>query len=330
MWLALAESKRTAGTLSPGSLRAKLRAHEMSDSEDDMFSLLGDGAGLAGAMGAQDEIDTALRALESVVIRLAPLPAPEIEASKELAPRASDLAVMLLEGRYAEMLQLPIATRLLSAGDSEQMEASSVVARVAELLEEVDEDDDAAVMEAQLSVVWTAVACLLMFARSNWVGPKLDGADLPTWSFQWSAGAAKLEADSEAIHPCAELPGLLLAAQTLLQDCGPLLTVVELSVCWWGARALSMQQRCLDGAAGTIYDKQLELRKKANQLVLDGSDDQDRSVLLARGHIELALEYSAFQQDKQARAELSAAKECLGVELDTKGVPKHRPTNALC
>lgn len=191
-------------------------------------------------------------------------------------------------------------------------------------------------------VMWMGAVHLNAFVSSNWTGPELKvhfspfpshasvepGTDISK-SLQ-KASVQAMEEDSEIFYAHASLPMYLRAALCLLVRCKPPAGSEPPTLCWWGARAITSQQRLLQGRSATLHGELFALWDQTRETIQayipapsDSLDapapqayDRDRH---ARMHIEIALAHTAYWNDIAADEALEAAREASGLQYEITG-----------
>ncbi|XP_034040509.1 tetratricopeptide repeat protein 27-like [Thalassophryne amazonica] len=119
-------------------------------------------------------------------------------------------------------------------------------------------NDNAATREVVLMVV--AVACLHMFAQSNWTGPPITFSVpdlLPTGLLSSQpenldeAFQASLLLDGESVYSLVVNPFLLLLARVILVKCFKKMDSLQF-VSWWTLRYISLHQQILEARSAQL------------------------------------------------------------------------------
>lgn len=169
-------------------------------------------AAMAGAaeerVDGRDVADDALLAIERAVVET---DAAAVSGALEQAPPVAQLAKLLCEGSYADVLRSESAKRLLEAIASRESSSGSdehVCASVTRYLEQfvVASDDEEQRLAAAYEVLFAGVALLNLYVQANYTGPALEPVQIEDVV---ALSARVLKADGEKSSKQAHIDALV-------------------------------------------------------------------------------------------------------------------------
>ncbi|CAJ1066465.1 tetratricopeptide repeat protein 27 [Xyrichtys novacula] len=176
----------------------------------------------------------------------------------------------------------------------------------------------------ELVVMAVAVACLHMFAQSNWTGPPVsihipDLLPLALLSPQTKTLEevihSKLLLDGESVYSLVANPFLLLLARVILTKCSFKMDSLQL-LPWWTLHYINLHQQILEACSPQL----LELARSCMDKVL-----QSQSLLLEHKnlaiqfHLECVYTCLTYYEYKLAKEHMRKAKELSGLEVNMTG-----------
>uniref|UniRef100_A0A8C4ZP21 Tetratricopeptide repeat protein 27 n=1 Tax=Gadus morhua TaxID=8049 RepID=A0A8C4ZP21_GADMO len=233
----------------------------------------------------------------------------------------------LLTGDYEGVLRSPVIRELLGGeacchGDSIE---AHLERRLLAYLSDAPEDSQS---DRVVVVFVLAVACLHLFAQSNWTGPSLslNLPDLLPPSLlaplaQPEALSDELQGslvlDGEAVYSLVSNPFLLLLARVVLLSCSPKMEQLQL-LPWWTLRYVNLHQQLLDERSPQLHglgQSSMDTVLKCESLF----SDQCFRDLAIQFHLECMYTSLFYWEYQQAREHVEKAKELTGLEFSTTG-----------
>ncbi|KAI9187674.1 hypothetical protein H9P43_002065 [Blastocladiella emersonii ATCC 22665] len=238
------------------------------------------------------------------------------------APIAAADPLFLLGGHTADS---PAATPLRDGDYLAALEAALAVPSIASALTLDTADFDATLTAIDSSVAASpalaehlAASALLVYIQHNFTGPLADDAAsrIPA-ALQPGTTPASLSADGEAVYHKSAFAGLLALALAVSAgyEANPRLA-------WWHARAQRVRQALLDNPAESVRTAALLALTAAEAGFAGFGEEDDESVrdLRAAWHVERALVWQAYGDDREAQAELERAVAKSGFAFEVSGL----------
>lgn len=252
--------------------------------------------------------------------------ATEWKQNNSSAAESGSLLESLLEGNFEGVLLSPAVLDVLGgeSGDEEAVEAY-LQRRFLAYLSDATEDDRA---ERETVLYVLAVACLHLFAQSNWTGPPvivhpqdvLPPALLQPLSEPQALTSALLNSlvlDGESVYSLVSNPFLLLLARVLLVSCGAKLESFQL-LPWWTLRYVALHQQILEERSPellTLARSSMEKVLKAEAL-FDGEAHRNLAVLF---HLECGYTCLTYYEYRPAKDHFLQARELSRLEINVTG-----------
>lgn len=237
---------------------------------------------------------------------------------------AGSLLESLMEGNFEAVLLSPHVLDLLngdgSCGEEEDIEAY-LERRVLLYLTCGPNNNQSS---RELVVMALAVACLHMFAQSNWTGPPLsiNMSDLlpsPMLSPQNQtlneAIHSCLLLDGESVYSLVANPILLLIARVILTKCSPKMDSLQL-LPWWTLRYISLHQQILEACSPQLH----ELAESCMDKVLEHQSllSEHRNLAI-QFHLECVYTNLMYYEYKLAKEHIRKAQELSGLDINMTG-----------
>ncbi|KAM4614999.1 tetratricopeptide repeat protein 27 [Polymixia lowei] len=271
-----------------------------------------------------------LRDVQIPVLRglLTPREATEWKQDVFITAEAGPLLRSLLDGDLEAVLLSPQVLDLLGGdggcGDGESIEAY-LERRLLVYLSDAAEDGKA---EREVAVMVLAVACLHLFAQSNWTGPPVS-VHVPdllpqTLVSSFSQPQTLTEAlhrslllDGESVYSLVENPFLLLLARVILLNCSSKMDSLQL-LPWWTLRYLNLHQQILEERSPQLLSLAHSSMEKVLRCEALFSDKCQRSLAI-QFHLECVYTNLTYYQYGPAKEHIQKAQELSGLEISMTG-----------
>ncbi|KAL0964405.1 hypothetical protein UPYG_G00323400 [Umbra pygmaea] len=258
---------------------------------------------------------------------LTPSEAAEWQQNVFSSAEAGPLLQSLLDGDFEAVLLSPQVLDLLGGGEiceGEAIEAYLERRFLAFLNDSTDENKT----DRDKTLLALAVACLHLFAQSNWTGPPvtihapdlLPPALLSSFTEPGALTAALLGSlllDGESVYSLVGNPFLLLLARVLLVHCSAELHSLQL-LPWWTLRYVSLHQQVLEERSPQLLSlahSSMEKVMMYEPLFSDGTLQN----LLIQFHLECGYTSLTYYEYNPAKEHFQRAKELSGLEMDMTG-----------
>ncbi|XP_034537825.1 tetratricopeptide repeat protein 27 [Notolabrus celidotus] len=255
---------------------------------------------------------------------LTPSEAAEWKQNIPGPPEVGSLLESLMEGDFEAVLLNHLVLDLLT-GDGSCSEGEDIEAylerRVLLYLTSGTDDDQTS---RELVVMAVAVACLQMFAQSNWTGPpaSIEISDLlppallsPQTQSVVEALHSSLLLDGESVYSLVTNPFLLLLARVILTKCSSKMDHLQL-LPWWTLRYINLHQQILEACSPQL----LELAKSSMDEVLKcQSVLSEHRNLAIQFHLECVYTSLTYYEYKLAKDHVQKAQELSGLEINLTG-----------
>ncbi|XP_074531171.1 tetratricopeptide repeat protein 27 [Halichoeres trimaculatus] len=253
---------------------------------------------------------------------LTPSEAAEWKQNISGTPEVGSLLESLMEGDFEAVLLSPLVSDLLAGDGScskgEDMEAYLERRVLLYLTSGADNDQTS----RELVVMVVAVACLHMFAQSNWTGPPVSIPDLlppamlsPQTQTVVEATHSSLLLDGESVYSLVQNPFLLLLARVILTKCSSKMDRLQL-LPWWTLRYINLHQQILEACSPQL----LELAKSCMDKVLQHQSllTEHRNLAI-QFHLECVYTCLTYYEYKLAKEHIRKAQELSGLEVNMTG-----------
>ncbi|KAM6956612.1 tetratricopeptide repeat protein 27 [Aplochiton taeniatus] len=237
----------------------------------------------------------------------------------------------LLEGDFEAVLLSPQVLDLLAGegGDDSCVAGETIEAylerRVLAYLIDGSKDDKA---DREMVLLCLAVACLHLFAQSNWTGPPvsihvpdlLPQTLLSVYPQPQALTEALLDSlllDGESVYSLVANPFLLLLCRVLLHSCSSKLDSLQL-LPWWSLRYVNLHQQTLEERSPqllSLAQSSMEKVLKCERLLTDGGLHH----LAIQLHLECSYTCLTYYEYRPAKEHVQRAKELSGLELNMTG-----------
>ncbi|XP_014009987.1 tetratricopeptide repeat protein 27 isoform X2 [Salmo salar] len=240
---------------------------------------------------------------------------------------AGPLLQSLFDGDFEAVLLSPLVLDLLGGGDGSDGESidAYLERRVLAYLNDSTQEDKADRENALLAL---AVACLHLFAQSNWTGPPvaihvpdlLPPALLTTLTEPGALTSALLSSlllDGESVYCLVGNPFLLLLARVLLVNCSAKLDSLQL-LPWWTLRYVSLHQQVLEERSPqllSLAQSSIEKVMKYESLFSEGTLRN----LSIQFHLECGYTSLTYYEYNPAKEHFQRAKELSGLDMNMIG-----------
>ncbi|XP_051578709.1 tetratricopeptide repeat protein 27-like [Myxocyprinus asiaticus] len=237
-----------------------------------------------------------------------------------------------------------VLLQLVSEGDFEAVLFSSAVQR---LLRDVPEEGDSiqacleslvlsylsSATEDQRSdretvLLGLAVACLNLFAQSNWTGPPVElnvsdflpEAFLQTFSQPAALNSAvmsSLQLDGESVYSLVSNPLLLLLTRVILVNCTAKLETLQL-VPWWTLRYVTLHQQILEERSPQLFNLALSCIEKVCKCEKLFTNITHRNLAI-QFHLECSYTCLTYYDYRMAKEHLQTARDLSGLDVNMTG-----------
>ncbi|XP_034464194.1 tetratricopeptide repeat protein 27 [Hippoglossus hippoglossus] len=238
---------------------------------------------------------------------------------------AGALLESLMEGDFEAVLLSPQVLDLLGR-DGNCNEGEDIAAylerRVLLYLTGGTNDDDQT--NRELTVMALAVACLHMFAQSNWTGPPVSTHinDLLPPALLSSQPKTLVDAlhsslllDGESVYTLVANPLLLLLAGIILTKCSSKMDGLEL-LPWWTLRYINLHQQILEACSPQL----LELAQSTMEKVLKRQSVlSEHRNLAIQFHLECVYMNLTYYEYQPAKEHINKAQELSGLNINMTG-----------
>ncbi|XP_060943099.1 tetratricopeptide repeat protein 27 [Limanda limanda] len=238
---------------------------------------------------------------------------------------AGSLLESLMEGDLEAVLLSPQVLDLLG-GDGNCNEGEDIEAYLERrvLLYLTGGINDVDQTNRELTVMALAVACLHMFAQSNWTGPPVSTHinDLLPPALLSSQTKTLVDAihsslllDGESVYTLVANPLLLLLAGIILTKCSSKMDSLQL-LPWWTLRYINLHQQILEACSPQL----LRLAQSSMEKVL-----KRQSVLSEHGnlaiqfHLECVYMNLTYYEYQSAKEHINKAQELSGLNINLTG-----------
>ncbi|XP_038816431.1 tetratricopeptide repeat protein 27 [Salvelinus namaycush] len=270
-----------------------------------------------------------VREAEIPVLRgfLKPSEATEWKQNVFSSAEAGPLLQSLFDGDFEAVLLSPQVLDLLGGGDGSDRESidAYLERRVLAYLNDSTQEDKADRENALLAL---AVACLHLFAQSNWTGPPvaihvpdlLPPALLTSLTEPGALTSALLSSlllDGESVYCLVGNPFLLLLARVLLVNCSAKLDSLQL-LPWWTLRYVSLHQQVLEERSPqllSLAQSSIEKVMKYESLFSEGTLRN----LSIQFHLECGYTSLTYYEYNPAKEHFQRAKELSGLDMNMIG-----------
>ncbi|XP_029608735.1 tetratricopeptide repeat protein 27 [Salmo trutta] len=270
-----------------------------------------------------------VRETEIPVLRgfLKPSEATEWKQNVFSSAEAGPLLQSLFDGDFEAVLLSPQVLDLLGGGDGSDGESidAYLERRVLAYLNDSTQEDKADRENALLAL---AVACLHLFAQSNWTGPPvaihvpdlLPPALLTSLTEPGALTSALLSSlllDGESVYCLVGNPFLLLLARVLLVNCSAKLDSLQL-LPWWTLRYVSLHQQVLEERSPqllSLAQSSIEKVMKYESLFSEGTLRN----LSIQFHLECGYTSLTYYEYNPAKEHFQRAKELSGLDMNMIG-----------
>nr|XP_019953123.1 PREDICTED: tetratricopeptide repeat protein 27 [Paralichthys olivaceus] len=237
---------------------------------------------------------------------------------------AGSLLQSLMEGDFEAVLLSPQVLDLLG-GDGNCNEGEDIKAylerRVLLYLTDGPNDDRT---NRELTVMALAVACLHMFAQSNWTGPPMSThiTDLLPPALLSSQPKTLVDAihsslllDGESVYTLVANPLLLLLASIILTKCSSEMESLQL-LPWWTLRYINLHQQILEARSPQL----LELAQSTMEKVLKHQSVlSEHRNLAIQFHLECVYLNLTYYEYQPAKEHINKAQELSGLDINLTG-----------
>ncbi|XP_066552747.1 tetratricopeptide repeat protein 27 [Amia ocellicauda] len=242
------------------------------------------------------------------------------------APESGPLLQSLLEGEFQAVLCSPVVLAVLSAGGVADENIDVFLENMVLAYLSNSTEEDKAERETVLFVL--AVACLQLFAQSNWTGPPvhigtqdvLPPALLQRFSEPHELDAAVLAClvlDGESVYGLVSNPFLLLVARVLLVNCSSKLESFQL-LPWWTLRCVALHQQLLEERSPRLLHEAQDSMQKVLKTEVFFTMDSYRPLVI-QFHLESGYTSLTYYDYKKAKEHFDQARELSKLEINVTG-----------
>ncbi|XP_066527125.1 tetratricopeptide repeat protein 27 isoform X2 [Hoplias malabaricus] len=232
----------------------------------------------------------------------------------------------VLEGDFEAVLLSPQVLDLL-AGDPKEDESieAYLERKILIYISNATEDQKS---DRETALLALMVACLNLFAQSNWTGPpvNLHVADfLPAALLEpysetgalTSALLCSLLLDGESVYSLVSNPLLLLLARVLLVNCAAKLENLQL-LPWWTLRYVALHQQVLEEKSPQLFVLAKDCMEKVCKCedVLSSGIHKNLGILF---HLECSYICLTYYEYLKAKEHLQKARELSGLDINMTG-----------
>ncbi|KAJ8248502.1 hypothetical protein GJAV_G00242710 [Gymnothorax javanicus] len=230
----------------------------------------------------------------------------------------------LLGGNFMGVLLSPVVLDVLSGeGEDEEKVEAYLERRFLAYLSDATEDDKE---EREIVLYALAVACLHLFAQSNWTGPPvhMHMQDLlppallqPQTEALTVAVRNRLVLDGESVYSLVSNPILLLLTRVLLVNCGAKLESFQL-LPWWTLRYISLHQQVLEERSPELLTLARSSMEKVLKIEALFSSDSYRNLAI-QFHLECGYTCLTYFEYRLANEHFRQARELSGLDINVTG-----------
>ncbi|TRY90783.1 hypothetical protein DNTS_028649 [Danionella cerebrum] len=273
---------------------------------------------------------TATLELEAAV--LGGKPVPDGKQSGFGTSDGVSLMQLLCEGDFKAVIFSSVLQGLFETSTEEGDSVESYLERqFLSYLSDATEDQRG---DREVALLAVAVACLNLFAQSNWTGPP---AELPVSDFLPKAllhnlsqsVLSSLQLDGESVYSLASSPILLLVTKVILVNCGGKLESLQL-LPWWTLRYVALHQQILEERSLQLSNLMLSCIQKGKKAHIQQcqplvceceelfhcSAHRNLAILF---HLECSYSCLTYYEYRRAKEHLHTARNLTGLDINMTG-----------
>uniref|UniRef100_A0A8C9SEC3 Tetratricopeptide repeat protein 27 n=1 Tax=Scleropages formosus TaxID=113540 RepID=A0A8C9SEC3_SCLFO len=240
---------------------------------------------------------------------------------------SSQLLRCLMDGDFEGVLLSPIVLDIFGGDSSGEETIEAYLERcVLSYLSGSNDDDNQAERETVLFLL--SVACLNLFAQSNWTGPSisihihdfLPATLLRVYSEPQELTAAivsSLILDGESVYSLVCNPFLLLLVRVLLVNCGHKLESFQL-LPWWTLRYVGLHQQLLEERSPQLLALSRSSMDKVMKSEAVLADDAHRNLAIQL-HLECGYNCLTYYEYHAAKEHFQKARELSRLDINLTG-----------
>ncbi|XP_006638893.1 tetratricopeptide repeat protein 27 isoform X1 [Lepisosteus oculatus] len=232
----------------------------------------------------------------------------------------------LLEGNFESVLLSPVILDILGADRAGEEKIDGFLEKQVLAYLSNSTEDDKAEREAVLFAL--AVACVQLFAQSNWTGPPVDiqahdllpPALLQHFSEPQALAASVLNSlvlDGESVYSLVSNPILLVLARVVLISCASKLESFQL-LPWWALRCVALHQQLLEERSPRLLAEAEDCMERVMKTEDLFNNDGYRHLRI-QFHLECGYASLMYYCYKKANEHFNQAKDLARLEINLTG-----------